>query len=275
MGGGSLPYSPSAARTSLPRRAHQSSWGRKGSWGSGVRRGEPFASPARGPARSCFSPLTLAGCCYTGLVARLPRRPGGGRGRASAQNGSCPSSEASGEGEGRGEGCEPRRRLLGSPSSLALTGGRGAPWGGLRARWGRGASARPRRGEEGPGAARGARSRWHALPPLRAWRKFAKVGFVGPADALCFGVAGGRVREARTSGQEVGPAGPGTLVASLLRVGCLKRTLDFIFWVVWLGGGRASLGTLRSHVSDRGVRRPSWGYWGGQSVLRRKAGRDS
>lgn len=51
-------------------------------------------------------------------------------------------------GRGGRRAAEQRRcRLLGSPSSLALTDGRGAPWGGLPARWGRGAAARPRWGE--------------------------------------------------------------------------------------------------------------------------------
>lgn len=59
--------------------------------------------------------------------------------RLSSQNGSCPSSEADGPG-GRGGGESRRgraslscsRRLLRSPSSLALTDGPAAPWGGLR-----------------------------------------------------------------------------------------------------------------------------------------------
>lgn len=59
--------------------------------------------------------------------------------KLNSQNGSCSSSEADGPG-GRGGGERRRgraspsrsRRLLRSPSSLALTDGPAAPWGGLR-----------------------------------------------------------------------------------------------------------------------------------------------
>lgn len=71
--------------------------------------------------------------------------------KLSSQNGSCPSSEADGPGgrggrERRGRASLSRsRRLLRSPSSLALTDGPAAPWGGLRTPAGGGGLPLPRR----------------------------------------------------------------------------------------------------------------------------------
>lgn len=68
----------------------------------------------------------------------LDKWVGGEGAKLSSQNGSCPSSEADGPGggeKGRGGGgglVSRSRRLLRSPSSLALTDGPAAPWGGLR-----------------------------------------------------------------------------------------------------------------------------------------------
>lgn len=80
--------------------------------------------------------------------------------KLSSQNGSCPSSEADGPGGGEkgregGGGLVSRSgRLLRSPSSLALTDGPAAPWGGLRTLVGGWGPFRPR----GGGTLRGVRA---------------------------------------------------------------------------------------------------------------------
>lgn len=125
----------------------------EGPWGSETRAhcgGETLLLSARATTRALW-PSDLENCWsvpHKSCFQSPKTAEGRGRGRDSSQNGSCPSSEASGHG-GRGgrRAAEPRRRLLRSPSSLALTDGRGAPWGGLPARRGRGASARPRWGD--------------------------------------------------------------------------------------------------------------------------------
>lgn len=121
-----------------------------------------------------------------------------GRGRDGSQNGSCPSSEAANEGEGRGRDAERRRRLLGSPSSLALTGARGAPWGGRRP-MGAGGVRAPTRGRGGTEELRAVPARPGSAAPAGCGKESEReVGFSGQVDAL--DLCGKRVRVGRGQG---------------------------------------------------------------------------
>lgn len=189
----SPPCSPSPASALLPRRAHMSSPLRKGEWGEqdagALRRGVLVRSCEGHPGSLDRLTLRTARSVLPKSGLRAPRRPRGGGGGATAPKmaPAPPRRRPAAGGRGGRRAAEPRRRLLlASPSSLALTDGRGAPWGGLPARWGRGRRLAHAGATWGRGAARCARS------PHPDAGRVCRGRSLGPVHARCAREAGKR-----------------------------------------------------------------------------------
>lgn len=144
-GGARLPCSPSPTLTPLPRRAHESLWGRGGVGGAQVASGgQPLTFP-RGD-----QPADLGLCLLLPESLWFPEPPssrGRGGGETAPKMAPAPPRRRPARGKG-GEGCSaapPPPRLALLPGADRCEALRGEDAG----RWGRGASVHPRGGEGG------------------------------------------------------------------------------------------------------------------------------